>query len=118
MTPDRPSLASPTPRAAGLAGRPRATACAAALAGPRPRRARAAAFAALLAAGAATAAAPPVAAGCARYDGVSAGTIGGVAAAGKSAPDFTLTGADGRAYHLADARALGPVVLIFNRGYW
>ncbi|MEM9620652.1 MAG: hypothetical protein AAF993_03325 [Pseudomonadota bacterium] len=37
---------------------------------------------------------------------------------GDQAPDFTLARAGGGFIKLADARATGPVVLIFYRGHW
>jgi peroxiredoxin len=39
------------------------------------------------------------------------------ATVGQPAPDFTLTDQDGGAFHLADATAEGPVVLVFLRGF-
>jgi peroxiredoxin len=36
---------------------------------------------------------------------------------GQQAPDFTLTDQDGQPFHLADALAAGPVVLVFLRGF-
>lgn len=37
---------------------------------------------------------------------------------GETAPDFTLEDQRGRKVALSDARAKGPVVLVFYRGYW
>jgi cytochrome oxidase Cu insertion factor (SCO1/SenC/PrrC family) len=37
---------------------------------------------------------------------------------GDIAPDFTLTDQDGRKVTLSEARRIGPVVLVFYRGYW
>jgi peroxiredoxin len=39
------------------------------------------------------------------------------AAVGEPAPDFSLTDQHGVAFHLADANAAGPVVLVFLRGF-
>lgn len=39
-------------------------------------------------------------------------------AVGAEAPDFTLTGHDGKVAKLSDARGKSPVVLVFYRGYW
>jgi len=39
------------------------------------------------------------------------------AGVGQKAPDFTLTDQHGDAFHLADALASGPVVLVFLRGF-
>ena len=39
------------------------------------------------------------------------------AGAGQQAPDFTLTDQHGQPFHLADALASGPVVLVFLRGF-
>jgi cytochrome oxidase Cu insertion factor (SCO1/SenC/PrrC family) len=38
-------------------------------------------------------------------------------AAGRLAPDFTLTDQSGQPFHLADQHG-HPVLLIFYRGYW
>jgi len=40
-----------------------------------------------------------------------------IAAVRSPAPDFTLEGTTGR-FHLADALAKGPVLLVFYRGHW
>jgi cytochrome oxidase Cu insertion factor (SCO1/SenC/PrrC family) len=37
---------------------------------------------------------------------------------GEAAPDFTLDDQRGRKVTLSEARAKGPVVLVFYRGYW
>jgi len=37
---------------------------------------------------------------------------------GDIAPDFTLTDQEGRKVTLSEARRIGPVVLVFYRGYW
>ncbi|MBC7930835.1 MAG: redoxin domain-containing protein [Rubrivivax sp.] len=37
---------------------------------------------------------------------------------GETAPDFTLEDQRGRKVTLSEARAKGPVVLVFYRGYW
>ena len=37
---------------------------------------------------------------------------------GAEAPDFTLTGHDGKVVKLSEARGKSPVVLVFYRGYW
>ena len=37
---------------------------------------------------------------------------------GETAPDFTLEDQRGRKVALSEARAKGPVVLVFYRGYW
>jgi hypothetical protein len=39
------------------------------------------------------------------------------ATAGSPAPDFDLTGPDGVRFHLAEALATGPVVVVFLRGF-
>jgi len=39
------------------------------------------------------------------------------AGVGQKAPDFTLTDQDGQPFHLAEALASGPVVLVFLRGF-
>ena len=39
------------------------------------------------------------------------------ASVGQAAPDFTLTDQHGVAFHLAEAVAQGPVVLVFLRGF-
>ena len=39
------------------------------------------------------------------------------ATVGRPAPDFTLTDQNGHPFHLADALATGPVVLVFLRGF-
>ncbi|MHB8465836.1 MAG: hypothetical protein ACYDH6_07085 [Acidimicrobiales bacterium] len=39
------------------------------------------------------------------------------AAVGQSAPDVALVDQHGVLFHLADARAAGPVVLVFLRGF-
>ena len=39
------------------------------------------------------------------------------ASVGQPAPDFTLTDPHGSGFHLADAIAAGPVVLVFLRGF-
>ena len=39
------------------------------------------------------------------------------AAVGETAPDFTLTDQHDNEFHLADAFAAGPVVLVFLRGF-
>ena len=56
---------------------------------------------------------------------LAAGAIGQTAgsrttpiAVGAEAPDFTLTGHDGKVVKLSDARGKAPVVLVFYRGYW
>ncbi|MBE7507729.1 MAG: redoxin domain-containing protein [Planctomycetia bacterium] len=36
----------------------------------------------------------------------------------KTAPDFTLKDENNNAVSLADARARGPVLLVFYRGFW
>jgi cytochrome oxidase Cu insertion factor (SCO1/SenC/PrrC family) len=40
------------------------------------------------------------------------------AGVGDAAPDFTLEDQRGRKVTLSEARARGPVVLVFYRGYW
>lgn len=37
---------------------------------------------------------------------------------GDVAPDFTLADQNGHKIILSDARRIGPVVLVFYRGYW
>jgi cytochrome oxidase Cu insertion factor (SCO1/SenC/PrrC family) len=37
---------------------------------------------------------------------------------GDIAPDFTLADQNGRKVTLSEARRIGPVVLVFYRGYW
>lgn len=37
---------------------------------------------------------------------------------GDITPDFTLTDQDGRKVTLSEALRIGPVVLVFYRGYW
>ena len=39
------------------------------------------------------------------------------AAKGSAAPDFSLVDQHGEAFHLADAVADGPVVVVFLRGF-
>ena len=39
------------------------------------------------------------------------------ASVGQPAPDFTLTDQHGRPFHLAEAVAASPVVLVFLRGF-
>jgi peroxiredoxin len=39
------------------------------------------------------------------------------ASVGQAAPDFTLADQHGAEFHLADAVAAGPVVLVFLRGF-
>ena len=39
-------------------------------------------------------------------------------AVGAEAPDFTLTGHDGKVVKLSEARGKSAVVLVFYRGYW
>ena len=39
-------------------------------------------------------------------------------AVGDRAPDFTLPGSDGKAYHLASLRGKKAVALVFFRGTW
>ena len=39
------------------------------------------------------------------------------ATVGRRAPDFTLADQDGNEFHLTDAVAEGPVVLVFLRGF-
>jgi peroxiredoxin len=36
---------------------------------------------------------------------------------GQAAPDFTLVDQDGHEFHLAEAAAAGPLVLVFLRGF-
>jgi peroxiredoxin len=40
------------------------------------------------------------------------------AAVGQTAPDFTLDDQHGAAFHLVEATAAGPVVLVFLRGFF
>jgi peroxiredoxin len=47
-------------------------------------------------------------------EGLAARAVG----AGEMAPDFALPDFAGRVHRLADALALGPVVLVFYRGLW
>ena len=37
---------------------------------------------------------------------------------GEAAPDYTLPDAHGETFHLADACAQRPFVLVFYRGHW
>ena len=37
---------------------------------------------------------------------------------GDTVPDFTLKDQNGRQVTLSEARRIGPVVLVFYRGYW
>jgi peroxiredoxin len=37
---------------------------------------------------------------------------------GHAAPDFTVSDAKGGTFHLADACAAAPLVLVFYRGHW
>ncbi len=46
------------------------------------------------------------------------GILDRVPGAGDPAPDFSLPGADGQIYHLAELREKGPVVAVFYRGGW
>lgn len=39
------------------------------------------------------------------------------ASIGETAPDFALTDQHGAEFHLADASAAGPVVVVFLRGF-
>ena len=44
---------------------------------------------------------------------------GGKVSVGKPAPDFTVTGIDGKSFKLSDITATGKnVVLIFSRAHW
>jgi peroxiredoxin len=49
---------------------------------------------------------------------VEAGLAGRALGVGEAAPDFALPDFSGRTHRLADARAKGPVVLVFYRGLW
>jgi peroxiredoxin len=46
------------------------------------------------------------------------GTHSRTAAVGATAPDFTLRDQHGVEFHLAEAIAAGPVVLVFLRGFF
>ncbi len=54
----------------------------------------------------------------ANADLAGSGILDRILKVGDTAPDFTLTGAEGVELNLRELRTSGPVVIAFYRGHW